>query len=168
MPIKKTIIQATATSIMKPSFSASTGIDMASPAIKTCKSIDPKEEYLVDLDASIQETMLTLGSLNQIKSTILDNSNIISDSFCSSLSQFSLEPTFPHPEFVHWAMHNYVPSTKQIISFNGSRIIISINSETLRKALCLLLVNSNVVQFIEEQSLAIIKALSPDQLYTFM
>lgn len=83
---KRTIIQATTTPILKPSFSAFTGIDMASPAIKTCKSIDPKEEYLVDLDASIQETMLTLGSLNQIKQTILNNSNIIFDSFCSSLS----------------------------------------------------------------------------------
>ena len=38
----------------------------------------------------------------------------------------------------------------------------------MRKALCLLPVNSDVVQFTEEKSLAIIKALSPDQLYTFM
>ena len=72
-----------------------------SPAIKTCKSIDPKEEYLVDLDASIQEIELTLGSLDQIKQVIMDNSNIISNNFCSSLSQFTLEPTFPYPEFVH-------------------------------------------------------------------
>ena len=126
--------------------------------------IDPKEEYLVDLDASIQETMLPLGSLNQIKQTILDNSNIISNSFCSSLSQFTLEPTFPHSEFVHWAVHNYIPSTKQIISFNGSRIIVSVNSKTLTKTMCLLPVNSDVVQFTEEKSLAIIKDLSPDEL----
>ena len=98
----------------------------------------------------------------------MDNLDIISDSFCSSLSQFTLEPTFPHPDFVHWAMHNYVPSTKQIIYFNGSRIIVSINSETLRKALCLPPVNSDVVQFTDEKSLAIIKALSPNELYTFM
>ena len=76
---------------------------MASPAIKTCKSIHPSEEHLVDLDASIQETRLTLGSLSQIKQTILNNLNIISNSSCSSLSQFSMAPTFPHPEFVHWA-----------------------------------------------------------------
>ena len=74
---------------------------MASPAIKNCKSVDPKEDFLVDLDASIQEIVLTLGSLNQIKQTILENLNIISNSFCSSLSQFFLEPTFPYPEFVH-------------------------------------------------------------------
>ena len=120
------------------------------------------------MDASIQETRLTLGSLNQIKQTIMDNLNIISDSFCSSLSQFTLEPIFPHPEFIHWVLHNYVPSTKQFLSYNGSRIIVSINSETLRKALCIPPVNFDVVQFIEEKSLAIIKALSPDQLYTFM
>ena len=141
---------------------------MASPAIKTCKFVDPKEEYLVDLDASVKESMLTLGSFNQIKQTIMDNSNIISDSFYSSLSRFTLEPTFPHPDIVHWAVQNYVPSTKQIISYNGSRIIVSINSETLRKALCLPPISSDVVQFTEEKSLAIIKALSPNELYTFM
>ena len=50
---------------------------MVSPAIKSCKSIDPGEDFLVDLDASIQETKLTLGSLSQIKQTILNNSDII-------------------------------------------------------------------------------------------
>lgn len=38
----------------------------------------------------------------------------------------------------------------------------------MRKALCLPLPTPEVVQFTEEGSLAIIKALSPDQLYTFM
>ena len=59
VPVKRTIIQTTNTPILKPSFLAFTGIDMASLAIKICKLIDPKVEYLVDLDASIQETMLT-------------------------------------------------------------------------------------------------------------
>ena len=71
-----------------------TGNNMASNAIKTCKLVNPKEEFLVDLDASIQENKLTLGSLVQIKQTILDNSNIIPDSFCSSLSQFTLHLPF--------------------------------------------------------------------------
>ena len=88
------------------------GNNVASSAIKSCKFTDPKEEFLVDLDASIQENKLTLGSLDQIKQTILDNSNIISDSLCSSLSQFTLESTFQYPEFVHWVVQNYVPSTK--------------------------------------------------------
>ena len=85
---------------------------MASPAIKTYKSIDPREDFLIDLDAFIQETSLTLGPLSQIKQTMLSNSNMISKSFCSTLSQFSLEPTFPHLEVVHWVVSNYVPSTK--------------------------------------------------------
>ena len=74
---------------------------MASTTIKTCKLVDPKKEFLVDLDASIQENRLTLGTLDKIKQIIMDNSNIISDSFCSSLSQFTFEPTFPYPEFAH-------------------------------------------------------------------
>ena len=40
---------------------------MASNAIKTYKSINPKEEFLVDLDAAIQENKLTLRTLDQIK-----------------------------------------------------------------------------------------------------
>ena len=85
---------------------------MLTPAIKTCKSIDPREEFLIDLDAFIQETNLSLGPLSQIKQIMLSNSNMISETFCSTLSHFSLEPTFPHPELVHWAISNYVPSTK--------------------------------------------------------
>ena len=109
---------------------------MASFAIKTCKSIDPKEEWLVDLDTLIQESRLTLGTLDHIKQVIMDNSNIISNNFCSSLSQFTFEPTFPYPEFVHWTVQNYVPATKQILSADGSRVILTLNLETLRKTLC--------------------------------
>ena len=83
---KWTIIQLATFQIIKPNFQFFIGIDMASPAIKLCKSIDPREDHLADLDASIQETRFTLASLSQIKQTILNNSDIISDSFCSSLS----------------------------------------------------------------------------------
>ena len=74
---------------------------MVTSDIKSCKQADPKEEFIVDLDSSIRENEFTLGTLNQIKQTILDNPNIISDSFCSSLSQFIVEPTLPYPEFIH-------------------------------------------------------------------
>ena len=100
---------------------------MASSAIKTCKQADPKEEFLIDLDTSIKENELTLGNLNQIKQTILDNSNIISDSFYSSLSQFTFEPTFPYLEFIHWVIQNYAASTKQVLSLDRNRVIATIN-----------------------------------------
>lgn len=51
---------------------------MASPAILTCKSIDPGDDCLIDLDAFIHETNLTFGPLSQIKQVILSNSNMIS------------------------------------------------------------------------------------------
>ena len=59
---------------------------MASPAILTCKSIDPGEDYLIELDAFIHETNLTFGPLSQIKQVMLNNSNMISESFYSNLS----------------------------------------------------------------------------------
>ena len=120
---------------------------MTTNAIKTCKNVDSKEELLIDLDAAIKETELTLGTLSQIKKTILDSSNIISDALCSSLSQFTIEPTFPFLEFIHWVVENYAPSTKQILSADGTRVIATINSETLRKAFCLPVPNPNSIQF---------------------
>ena len=141
---------------------------MTSPAILSCKSIDPGEDYLIDLDAFVHETSLTFGPLNHTKQLLADNSNIISQSFCSNVLQYSLEPTFPYPELIHWAISNFVPSTKKIISYDGSKIIVSVNSQAVQKALCLPLPTPEVVQFTEESSLAIIKALSPNKLYTFM
>ena len=118
---------------------------MASSAIKTCKQVDPTKEFIIDLDASIKENELTLGMLNQIKKTIMDNSNIIFDSFYSSLSQFTFELTFPYAKFIHWVVQNYVPSTRQILSSNGTKVIATINPEALRKALFLPSPNPNVV-----------------------
>ena len=86
--------------------------DMVSPAILSCKSIDPGEDYLIDLDAFIRETSLTFGPLSCTKQLLLDNSNIISQAFCSNVSQSSLEPTFPYPELIHWVVSNFVPSMK--------------------------------------------------------
>ena len=65
-------------------------------------------------------------------------------------------------------MQNYVPSTKQILSVDGSRVILTLNAETLRKTLCLSLENLDAVQFSKEKSLEIIKCLIPDQLDMFM
>ena len=104
---------------------------MASPAILTCKSIDPGEDYLIDLDAFIHETDLTFGPLSHIKQVLLSNSNMISERFCSNISQFSLERKIPHPELIHWVVSNYIPSTKQVISYDRSRIIVSINSQAV-------------------------------------
>ena len=57
---------------------------------------------------------------------------------------------------------------KHILSSDGTRLIITINPETLRKAFCLPISNSNFVQFSEENNSTIIKALNSDQLYSFM
>ena len=141
---------------------------MVTSTNKTCKSANRKEELLIHLDVVFRETELTLGTLSQIKKTISDNSNIIYDSFYSSLSQFTIEPTFPFLEFVHWVVENYAPSTKQILFLDGTRVITTVNPKTLRKAFFLPMPNSNFVQFLEENSLPIIKALNSNQLYSFM
>jgi hypothetical protein len=104
---------------------------MASSAIVSCKSIDPAEDFVIDLDVFINETTLNFGPLHHTKQLLADNSHAISPSFCSNIAQFTLEPTYPYPELVHWAVSNFVPSTKQIISFDGSRIILSVNAQTV-------------------------------------
>ena len=143
---------------------------MTTHFIQTYKSTDPKEQLLNDLDAEIKETKLTIGTLGKIKKTITDNSSIISETLCLSLSEVTVEPTFPFPEFIHWAVKNYVPSTKQILSADGTRVICTINFESLRKEFFLPIPNptQNPMQFSKESSLDVIKALNSDQVYTFM
>ena len=126
MPIGSAIIQEQLT---YSQFVA--GFDMVFPAILSCMSIDPGEDYLIDLDSFVHETNLTFGPLSHINQVLLNNSNMISKGFCSNISQFSLEPTFPHPKLVHWVVSNYVLSTKKLISYDRSRIIVSINSQAI-------------------------------------
>lgn len=138
--------------------------------VQTCKMTYPNEEFLIDLDATIKETKFTIGTLIQIKKTVAENPNLISDAFCSYLSQVTIEPTFPFPEFVHWVVNNYVPSTQQILFVNATQVLCAINSESLRKKLCLPILNpgQNLIQFFEENSLVVIKAFDPEQTSTFM
>lgn len=138
--------------------------------IQTCKAIVLKEELLIDLDATTKEIKFTIGTLSEIKKTIPESPNLILDAFSSSLSEFTIKPTFPFPEFVHWAVKNYVPSTKQFLSADGTQVICTINSGNLRKSFFLPNMNltQNPMQFSEENNLAIIKALEPNQTSTFM
>ena len=135
---------------------------MKPSAFLSCKSLDPSEDFVIDLDTPISKTILNFGPLHHTKQLLADNAHIISPRLCSNLAQFALEPTYPYPELVHWSVSNFVPSTKQIISYDGERIILSINTQTVRKALCLPPPTPDVVQFFEENSLDIIKALTPD------
>jgi len=54
-----------------PATSRNKRIQMASTMIiQTCQQLDPKEEWLVDLDAKISKTILTLGNLTEIKNNL--------------------------------------------------------------------------------------------------
>ena len=118
---------------------------MTTSAFLSCKSIDPAEDFVVDLDVSINETVLNFGPLHHTKQLLAENSQTVSPRLCSNLAQFALEPTYPYPELVHWAVSNFIPSTKQIISLDGNRILLSVNAQTVRKALCLPLPTPEVV-----------------------
>lgn len=77
-------------------------METATSTIQTCKSVDPTETYIIDLDASITETKLAIGDRSQIKNTIAQSLELIYEAFFSSLSQFTVKTTFPFPELIHW------------------------------------------------------------------
>ena len=72
----------------------------SSVIIESCKHLDPKEELLIDLDAGISETILTLGNFTEIKNKLTQIPNLIPDTFCSSLFEVTIEPTFPFQNFI--------------------------------------------------------------------
>ena len=63
--------------------------------IQTCKQLDPKEDWLTDLDVEVYETTLTLGNFTKIKNKLTQIPNFIPDNLCSSLFEVTIEPTFP-------------------------------------------------------------------------
>jgi hypothetical protein len=138
--------------------------------MQTCKSLDPKEEFISDLDAEIHEIVLTLGNLIEIKNNLTQIPNFILDNFCSSLFEVTIEPTFPFPNFIHWVEKNYVKSNSQILTSNGSRIVCTINYESVISSLGLpsIAAEQNIVQFSELTSLEAIKTLNPEELTSFM
>ena len=129
-------------------------METATSAIQTCKSVDPAEAYIVDLDASIAETKFTIGDQSQIKDTIAQSPKLISKAFFSSLSQFTIEPTFPFLELIHWSAKNYAPSSRQILFADGTKVICNINSQTIRSAFNIPSIDSDQspIQFSEENN----------------
>lgn len=134
--------------------------------IQTCKSLDPKEEFISDLDVEIYEIVLTLGNLIEIKNKLTQILNFIPDTFFSSLFKVTIEPTFPFPDFIHQVEKNYVKSNSQILTSGGSRIVRTINFESIVSSLWLpsISVEQNVVLFSELTSLEAINTLNPKEL----
>ena len=138
--------------------------------IQTCKSFDPKEESISDLDAEIYETMLTLGNLMESKNKLTQIPNFIPYSLCASLFEVTIEATFPFPNFIHWIVKNYVKSSFQVLTSNGSRILYTIDSTSIISSLGLpsTTPEQNSVQFLELISLEAIKTLNPEEITYFM
>ena len=69
--------------------------------IQMCKQLDPKEEWITDLDAEVYETTLTLGNLTEITNKLTQIPNFIPDNFCSSLFAVTIETTFPFQDLIY-------------------------------------------------------------------
>ena len=71
---------------------------------------------------------------------------------------------------MHWIANNFVIGSTQVLSADGSRVILSITPESLRKMFNLSLPsqNSAIITFSEEETLATVKALSSEQISSFL
>lgn len=138
----------------------------AIPTIQSCKLLDPKEDSITDLDAKVCETIMTLGNLTEIKKKLTQIPNFILDNFYSSLFEVTIEPTFPFQDFVHWIVKNYVKSSSEVLTSDGSRVICTINTKSVTSSLGLPILTPEqfIIQFLELSGLVAIKALTPEEL----
>ena len=83
--------------------------------IQTCKQLDLKEDWLIDLDAEVYEMPLILGNFIVIKNKLTQIPNFVPDNLCSSLFEVTIEPKSPFQDFVHWIVKNYVKSNPYFI-----------------------------------------------------
>ena len=142
----------------------------SSTIIQSCKRVDQKEEQLIDLDAGISETNLTLRNLIEIKNKLTQIFNLILHTFYSSLFEVTIEHTFPFQDFVHSIVKNYVKSNSHVLSSDDSRIICTINPNSVRRSLGLPMPSAGqqVTQFSKISSLSAIKSLTFEEVMTFM
>jgi hypothetical protein len=59
---------------------------MAASTFLSCKSLDPAEDFVIDLDTPISETVLNFGSLHHTKQLLADNFQTVSPRLYSNLS----------------------------------------------------------------------------------
>ena len=92
--------------------------------------------------------------------------NFILDSLCSSMFEVMIETTFLFQDFIHWIVKSYVKSNSQVLTFDASHVICTINTESVTSFLGLPspTAEQNVIQFSELSSLAAIKSLTPEKL----
>ena len=142
----------------------------SSEIIQSCKQLDSKEELLINLNAGLSKMILTLGNLTKIKNKLTQIPNLIPNTFCSSLFEITIEPTFPFQDFAHWIAKDYVKSNSQVLSSDGSSIICTLNPDSIRRLLGLPLPSTEkpVIQVSELSSLSTIKSLTIEELTSFM
>lgn len=76
-------------------------MDSQIPKVFVCKLLDLDQEFIVDINGEICEPILTLGCVNELKQKIEMQSLLIPDKVRYSVKLYTIDSTFPFPEFIH-------------------------------------------------------------------
>lgn len=76
-------------------------MDAQTSKVPLCKILDLDQETIVDIDGEIYELVITLGRVTESKQRIETQNLIIPDQVRTSIKCFTVESTFPFPEFIH-------------------------------------------------------------------
>ena len=109
-----------------------------------CKFLEPNEDYIVDSQGEIFETLLTLGTMKELKQQLFMSSPLIPDQLKVVINFYTLEPSFLFLEFVQWYVPHYSISERVIMNSNGSKVLCQVNAQTIRDAFLVLGFPKNV------------------------
>jgi hypothetical protein len=126
--------------------------------------LDPDQEAIVDIDGEIYEPVITLGRVTELKQRIETKNLLIPDQVRTFVKHFTIDSTFPFPEFIHWSASNISSAKRVIMNFDGSNVLCQINLQSIREALRLSESNEEEsVQFDEKESIRSFRESSPEQ-----
>ena len=82
----------------------------------------------MDSQENIFDMILTVNTISQSKQVIGGQIPLLLNAITISVSQFSLEMSFPFLEFVQWCVDNYSKSKRVLVNSLGSGVLCKINS----------------------------------------
>ena len=93
-----------------------------------CRILDPDQETIVDIDGEIYKPVITLGHITELKEKIESQNSLIPEQVLIYVKHFTVEPTLPFPEFIHWSSLYFSSIKRVIMNFDGSKVLCQISS----------------------------------------
>lgn len=100
-----------------------------------CKKLDANQESIVDIECDVFGPIFIINPVSESKKRLHHETSHFPNSVKPSLSQFTLEQSYPFPEFIQWCVDNYSKTERVIMNSTGLKVLCWVDAQTMRESL---------------------------------